>query len=253
MSAIRSKGRRGFTAVPNWRLEDDLLTPYEFRLAAWLASHADSFVEEYLTRNAIAKRLGMSTGAVSNAMERLQGFGIVEIQTVEIHQSQGGKRWVIIFDHDVWETEPGHHMTGPRSPRDQDPGHHVTSTTGDIDVEQQEEPPNPPEGGVSVVDPWERAFDLWYADYPRKVGRPAAERAFKKKVSGMSTGQMLALAQGTARWVEHWDRTRIEAQFIPHPSTFLNQERYNDVPAAGNHRRDAMDLLRDLAGREGSS
>jgi hypothetical protein len=64
-----------------------------------------------------------------------------------------------------------------------------------------------------------------YAAYPKKVGRPAALRAIR-----------LALAKRPFRFV--FERTQLYAQtcnspmeFIPHPSTWFNQERFNDDPA----------------------
>lgn len=65
-------------------------------------------------------------------------------------------------------------------------------------------------------------FDSFYAIYPRKEGPRAAQQAFasaRKRVSFQQISDGLALsmrfwaAQGTAR------------QFIPHPTTWLNQDR----------------------------
>jgi hypothetical protein len=32
------------------------------------------------------------------------------------------------------------------------------------------------------------------------------------------------------RWKEYWDYSETEPRFIPHPATWLNQERYKDEP-----------------------
>jgi len=68
-----------------------------------------------------------------------------------------------------------------------------------------------------------REFEAFWAMYPRKVGKPAALKAFRSRASD-------ALMQGTVRWAEFWARSKTEIRFIPHPSTFLNQERYLDTP-----------------------
>lgn len=117
MSGIQSRGRRGSTVVPNWRWEDTSLDPYELRIAGWLASHADSWCAEHVTRNEIAQRLGISAGKVSKAMERLVDAKIVALSTTPGRTRSGIDRWVIIFDFDVWEK---------RSPDDHSNGHEVT-------------------------------------------------------------------------------------------------------------------------------
>lgn len=67
-----------------------------------------------------------------------------------------------------------------------------------------------------------------YEEYPRKVGKPVALRAIRR-----------ALATHTADFL--LERTKLFAatytgdpQFIPHPSTWFRQERFNDVPATWN-------------------
>lgn len=68
--------------------------------------------------------------------------------------------------------------------------------------------------------------DFWSA-YPRKVGKPEAEKAWKVKVGSLSAaGEVMA---GLERWAGYW-RARGEAQFVPHPSTWLRREGWNDEP-----------------------
>ena len=73
----------------------------------------------------------------------------------------------------------------------------------------------------------ESSFDVFWAQYPRKVAKPSALKAFSKarKVNSLET-----IMAGVAKHAAAWDANGTEKQFIPHPSTFLNQERYNDEP-----------------------
>ena len=70
-------------------------------------------------------------------------------------------------------------------------------------------------------------FDRWYSEYPHKVDKPAARRAFARarKHSGISP-----LVQGLARWVAHWTAAGTPKDKIPYPATWLNGERWNDDP-----------------------
>lgn len=76
-------------------------------------------------------------------------------------------------------------------------------------------------------------FSEWWAFYPRKVGRRAAERAYaaalKRLPEGVrDRGELLA---GLSRANVQWHAEQKETQFIPHPATWLNQDRWKDEPA----------------------
>lgn len=68
-------------------------------------------------------------------------------------------------------------------------------------------------------------FDEFWSAYPKKVGKGAAEKAWKKaKVNGHKAQVMAALdAQKSS---EQWQRDG--GQYIPNPSTWLNQRRWED-------------------------
>lgn len=76
------------------------------------------------------------------------------------------------------------------------------------------------------------AFDRFWALYPRKVGKSAAEKAWAKiKVTADLFDLMAA---SLAAWVVSTDWTKDGGQFIPHASTWLNGKRWEDeLPAAG--------------------
>jgi hypothetical protein len=64
-----------------------------------------------------------------------------------------------------------------------------------------------------------------YAAYPRKVGKPVALQAIQKALKTHSAGFLLERTKLFA------DTYNGEPQFIPHPSTWFNQSRFNDDPA----------------------
>lgn len=64
-------------------------------------------------------------------------------------------------------------------------------------------------------------FQEFYALYPRKVGKGAARRAFASACKRASADHIIAVLR-----VYPFDRSR--PQFIPHPATWLNQDRYLD-------------------------
>jgi len=248
VSGIRSVGRSGATIVPNWRWEDPSLDPYQLRIAGWLASNTQGYTESYVTRNVIAKRTGISTGKVSSSIEALVEQGIIQVETIEVPQGEGGRRWVITVDLDVWQRPRSPHDQGPVTTRP-GPGHHMTATTGTTSVEEQGETPIPPSTTeVEVVPEWEVFFNRFWEHYPRKVGKPAAKRAMKAKYGAVNSR---LIAEGTVAWADYWVGSQTAEQFIPHPATFLNQDRWLDrIPAITPKKESVMEMLERLAERD---
>jgi len=67
-------------------------------------------------------------------------------------------------------------------------------------------------------------FDKFWVKYPRKVGRQVAIRAFNKLTI---KNKKLAIDKIDAH-IEHWVKNDTLMEHIPHASSWLNQERFND-------------------------
>lgn len=79
------------------------------------------------------------------------------------------------------------------------------------------DPPDQPD----PVDP----FADWYTRYPRKVGRAAAEKAYRR---ALKTTTPAALADGLTRYLAELDRKQTSAEYIKHPATWLNGACWDD-------------------------
>ena len=79
----------------------------------------------------------------------------------------------------------------------------------------------------------EQEFNEFWESYPRKVARIAAMKAWNKKVSRLETP---AVMQGLHIWRLYWWHTQKDTEFIPHASTWINQERWREIPESGNGR-----------------
>lgn len=71
----------------------------------------------------------------------------------------------------------------------------------------------------------EMGFETFWHHYPRKVGKGAAEKAWDKVGASLPTVLSALSWQAIS---DDW--TRDSGKFIPHPSTYLNQRRYEDEP-----------------------
>ena len=70
-------------------------------------------------------------------------------------------------------------------------------------------------------------FLVWYEFYPRKIGKPKALLKFESIIKDHSLEDII---EGTKRWSDYWKNSHTETKFIPHPTTFLSQERFMDTP-----------------------
>lgn len=80
-------------------------------------------------------------------------------------------------------------------------------------------PPSPPKGGSSPTD-----FETFWTEYPHKVGKRDAEKAFAKASSRIDLETLMA---GLRRYA-----AKTDDRPWCNPSTWLNQDRWTDVPAS---------------------
>lgn len=84
-------------------------------------------------------------------------------------------------------------------------------------------------------------FEQFWAIYPRRIGKGSARTAFAKAAAKVIPETILQIAEQYAGKSDLPD-----LQFIPHPTTWLNQERWNDdLSASGNSNAstNAADIL----------
>lgn len=74
-----------------------------------------------------------------------------------------------------------------------------------------------------------------YKAYPRQVGRPVAIRAIINALKTMSAPELLEKTKAYAL-----SRVGADHQYTPHPSTWFNQQRFNDHPETWKPHRPAV-------------
>jgi hypothetical protein len=67
-----------------------------------------------------------------------------------------------------------------------------------------------------------RLFDEFWKLYPRKVAKKKAEQVFKNKK------EKELIIEQLKKHIQIWKNQKTEITFIPHPATWLYQERYKD-------------------------
>ena len=85
---------------------------------------------------------------------------------------------------------------------------------------------NSPEDVKTKKDITPAAFGEFWKLYPKRVGRGAAEKAWKKLSSPKTTLELIRAALEWQVKTEQWQKDN--GQFIPMPATYLNQQRWLD-------------------------
>ena len=91
------------------------------------------------------------------------------------------------------------------------------------------------------------SFDIFWEAYPRKIAKGAARDAWKKIKPTAELSEAIVLAIGEQAQSEQWRRDG--GKFIPYPSTWLNQSRWEDEPGDAKPNPLAVRPLSDEACR----
>jgi hypothetical protein len=67
-------------------------------------------------------------------------------------------------------------------------------------------------------------FDEFWSLYPRKIAKATARKAWQR----LSAEQQLMAAKAIDAHCQYWSAKETELEFIPHPATWINQERWED-------------------------
>jgi hypothetical protein len=85
-------------------------------------------------------------------------------------------------------------------------------------------------------------FDKFWQAYPKKVGKDDARKAFDKRKP--DDGLLAAMLSTLAVQVNTQQWTKDNGQFVPNPSTWLNQGRWQDEVTAGDDGGDTPEWMR---------
>lgn len=215
-------------------------SPYQGVVFSVHLAVADSVNDQFdnmfwMATGRLADKARTSRQSVSAALMRLEADGWLSV----VERRDGSTvRYRFLFP----ESEVVYESRGGVKPVDRgvkpvDRGVSSETTGG---VKPRDTNPIEPKGNPSkeLLD----EFELWYKNYPRKVGRNAALRAFlaARKETSFET-----LVDSLDRAVEGWRDSGTEPRFICHPATWLRQGRYHDedcVPAvvAGTTEKDRV-------------
>lgn len=165
--------------------------------------------------------------------------------TVILHVQKAADAGFLLIDNRVREngsaTSNMYRPTMPKVVQERDGG----STAAGLGVVQELDPHNKPSLTNQVNNPPKapkgaegvEGFDEFWSAYPNKVGKPKALLTWKAKKPDTQT-----VLSALKRWKTSEQWTKDSGRYIPHPTTWLNREGWNDAIAGEKVAPSADDL-----------
>lgn len=154
-------------------------------------------------RSAAAKRLGLSVKNVRTAIKHLKATSEVAIQTTNRYSLITICKW---GDYQLAESKPASKVASQVAINRPATGHN--------------------QEGIEIREVEKSMFTQFWEVYPRKVGKKAAEKAYLKAIKSTPHEVILKGLEAQLPWFEEQKSAR--GDFRPHPSTWLNQGRWED-------------------------
>lgn len=207
-----------YTTVPNWVVRDPNYSPNAFRLLAYLLSHQDGYE---LTYSQIERQTTLGRYAINQSAQFLISEGWLEWKRIKGNDGRWlAKQWII---KDPQSTIPLSNDSTMES-------FHYGTINGHKEEHLIEKNTSKrktlSEGDVAQL------FDEFYKEYPKKVDKGAAKRAFKSALTRATFEDILA---GAIRYAN--DPNLPESKYMKNPATWLNADAWENGPIPADPRR----------------
>lgn len=207
---------QGFAMTPRWLVERNDVSDRAVRLFAILSGRVREGGIK-ITQTDLAALLGVTPRSTQRALAELRALGVLSWTSND--GDIEGVTYALLVDRRGLEPydAPVVTLTTPRAPHDTAV---VTPTTPVSQLPYRgTKTPSLRSGDARDVD----AFDEWWDLYPKKVGKPAARRAFKSAAKRAGRDLVEALRQQ-----HEWLTAQHRRGYCPNPTTWLNQDRWDD-------------------------
>lgn len=173
--------------------------------------------------NSLAKLTNTPVDTVRVAMDLFEKIGLVKIQeTGEIYLAQ-------IKEMIGKETDKAELMRRKRA-KDKLIGNDVTQMLPkrypEIEKEINKDKDKEKDTNIEIINDWEIKFDKFYKNYPKKVQKQNVKKWFKKNNPNDELFNIIMNKLEEFKQSNNWKKDN--GQFIPYPTTWLNQKRWED-------------------------
>ena len=226
------------------------LTPLEEITFYRLLVNADDYgcfdAREMVVKSRLFPLREIKASDVKKTVERLAEVGLINLYTVK------GKPYLII---NKWAEHQRLRVSRHKYPTPDEADEkvdcrslpQVAASCGKSPPESESESESESEKEMRKAH--ERRFEKFWSEYPRRVNKQAARKAFDKLKPTDELLATMTAAIAKQKLSDQW--TKDGGQFIPHPATWLNGKRWEDeLTPAENNRRNYEDVQASLKRRQ---
>ncbi|MFP4086402.1 MAG: hypothetical protein ACLFUL_06370 [Desulfobacteraceae bacterium] len=150
---------------------------------------------------------------------------------------------ITILNYDYYQNPKNYESHKENHNESHNESHSLPQTPDTIDKNEKNgrsnnTPPNPPQEGDPPNNSYPKSFLEFWEAYPRKVGKKAAFRAWKKAKDKPAIEQILSAIQ------EQQKSQKWQEGYIPNPATWINQGRWEDVIESNGEGEDEENAWR---------
>lgn len=224
-----------FEAI-HWAAEREIDAPLTKFLLVILSQYADSDWSCFPSQKRVAEQMSISERTVRRHMGELEKLGLIRR---EVRRRSDGTRStdriILTPKTSTGQSDRLQSSTGHARPHQPDTGgqNNRTQVSG-LNYHLKENY----QVNVNPHTP----FDDFWKEYPRRVGRLDAEKAFAKHARKVGAETIIAGARKFAA-----DPNLPDQNFIPHPSTWLNRGGWDDDPLPPRNQTEATGTQRAKA------
>lgn len=224
---FRVRKTRNYTVMSNYHLKEKNMSLKAKGLLTVLLSLPDEWDYSIDGLVAICKE---NETAIKSALAELKEYGYLVIEKKMPNETRSGR---IEYEYNVFE-EPVKQDREKQGVENQgvvfqgleNQGQLNTNYNGIKELNTNYKTPLPPAGGEAEKNALHALFEQFWEQYPRKVDKKGTERVFLRIKGIADLMPTILSALDRQKRSEQW--TKDGGQFIPHPKTWLNQERWND-------------------------
>lgn len=195
--AIATLQERGIIQVTRFRKDDGKLSRNYY---VWTADQSDAYKPDWMTSR---------DGESQRPEERMTAEQQAAAAAERVHPAAWAKR----------------HAAEIPAPEQEA----VTADGDQLPIETEDPTPTPTPTSKANKKPTQKpadGFDDWWKQYPKKVGKIDAQKAYRAAIKQGATPQILL--DGLRRHNVNWKTANTERQYIPNPASWLRKGRWED-------------------------
>lgn len=229
MAVIRVNKTKNYTVMSNHHFKNRELSLKAKGLLSLILSLPDTWDYSIAGLVAICKE---SESSVVSALNELKNFGYLVVKKLYPNETKSGR---IEYIYDIYE-EPVNQGLEFQGVENQGVEVQGVENRGQLNTNQLNTNKSiTKELNTKHI---EELFDKFWEVYPKKIGKKCAYNSFKKIKNLDEEFDKIIQVIEDLKQSRNWQKNN--GQFIPYPTTFLNQERWKDEEV---HNNDPFDFL----------